>query len=154
MTILTFKKLVLDRQRSGAISVVTQTETAEYFGWDKAFEEWPIGAQWDPVAGTWAPRWRMNRDPRWPGGSRLSICRAASKHSSPQGQTHCFRMQGGWSRKHLVQLAAVAGDKFEWMENTRYKRVSRDVWMTLARAKRETPTEVQPSLGGGGGDHE
>ena len=139
MAYINYIKLVLDRNRSGAISCVTQRETAEYFGWDTAFEEWPLGTRWNP-AGYWQADFRrVHHDPRWPGGSRLSICRSKSKHSSPQGTRHCFRMQGGWSRKHLVQLASVAGEKFEWMENTRYARVSRDVWMTLARKKSETP---------------
>ena len=127
-----YLKLVLDRDKSGAISVVTQKETAEYFGWDKAFEEWPVGAQWHRD-GYWTPNFRTtNHDRRWPGGSRLRICRASSKDGYPQGKTHSFRLQGGWSRKHLVQLAAVAGEKFEWMENTRYGKQSRADWLALA----------------------
>lgn len=128
-----FLKLVLDRDKSGAISVVTQKETAQYFGWDEAFEEWPYHHVWDP-AGHWRMSYgRVYMDPRYPGGNRLRICRASRKTGYPQGMTHCFRMQGGWSRKHLVKLAAVAGDKFEWMENTRYRRVDRSDWMKLVR---------------------
>ena len=128
-----FKKLIVARYPTYAISVVTQDATAEHFGWDKAFEEQPIGAQWDPIAEAWKPRWQMNRDPRWPGGVRLRICRSARKQGYPQGLTHCFRMQGSFSRKHLLALAKVAGEKFEWMEGASGKRISRDVWLASSR---------------------
>ena len=149
-----FKKLVVARYRSGAVSVVTQRETAEYFGWDKAFEEWPRGTQWNP-GGFWEPDFRqVNHDPRWPGGSRLRICRGGKKTGYPQGTTHSFRMQGGWSRKHLVLLAAAAGEKFEWMENTRYMKEDRADWMALVDKKESPSLMTETRRNAGGGDHE
>ena len=126
-----FRKLIVGRNRSGCISVVTQLETAEYFGWDREFQEWNERSKSDGWGQPVRKFAGYNDGYGFPGGSRLRICRSAKKTGHPQGQTHCFRMQGCWSRKHLVELARVAGEKFEWMENKARKRVDRDVWLSL-----------------------
>ena len=127
-----FIKLNLDADKAGAKCVVTQRETAEFFGWDKAFPEFRLSTRYRRDGSTYEqPTLRRDKSLH-KGGDRLRICRAPSKKGHPKGMTHCFRMTGAWSRKHLVQLAVVAGDKFEWMEDTRYRRVSRDVWLALA----------------------
>lgn len=127
-----FIKLQLNSDRSGAQSVVTQKATAEFFGWDKAFPEWSEATRVRPDGSPYPGRSLRKVHSLYRGGDRLRICRSKTKKGTPQGMTHCFRMCGCWSRKHLVQLAEVAGDKFEWMEDTRYKRVDRDVWLSLA----------------------
>ena len=129
---MNFVKLQLSSDRSGAQSVVVQKETAEYFGWDKAFPEWSEATRVRPDGTSYPGRSLRPIAGLYRGGKRLRICRAEKKTGYPQGKTHCFRLLGCWSRKHLIQLAAVAGDKFEWMEDTRYKRVDRDVWLSLA----------------------
>lgn len=127
-----FIKLNLDADRSGAKCVVTQRATAEYFGWDKAFPEFHESTRYRPDGSTY-DRGTLRRDKSLHrGGTRLRICRVGLKDGHPARYTHCFRMVGAWSRKHLVALAAVAGDKFEWMENTRYKRQDRADWLALA----------------------
>lgn len=127
-----FLKLVLGENRSGQASVVTQKETAEFFGWDKEFPEWKRRLKSADEYGGWLPFEPLRPDWRFRGGHRLRICRSKKKHGHPRGRTHSFRMQGCWSRRHLVELAYVAGDKFEWMENKQYKRVDRAVWHSLA----------------------
>ena len=127
-----FLKLVIDRSASGAKTVVVQKETAEYFGWDKAFEEWTPQTQLKPDGTRRKYVGAFRRHPYFPGGDRLRICRVASTGGNPAGQTHCFRMQGDWSRKHLVALAAAAGDKFEWMEGLHGQRIRRDEWQAFA----------------------
>ena len=127
-----FLKLVLEERPKNRISVVVVKETAEYFGWDKAFPEWTppthIGSDGKPRR--YARSTSKCRHYR--GGDRLRICRVASTGGNPAGYTHSFRLVGAWSRKHLAALAQVAGDKFEWMENASYQRMKRDYWLSLA----------------------
>ena len=127
-----FLKLVLGENSSGQASVVTQKETAEYFGWADEFPVWRVRYKNPNGNGGWHAFQPLVPDWRHRGGHRLRICRSKRKTGYPQGLTHCFRMQGCWSRKHLVELAYVAGDKFEWMENKSRRRVDRDVWLSLA----------------------
>ena len=127
-----FLKLVIDRTASGAKTVVVQKETAEYFGWDKAFEEWTPQTRLRPDGTRVKYAGAFRRHPYFLGGDRLRICRDASTGGNPAGKTHCFRMQGDWSKRHLVQLAVVAGDKFEWMEGPRGQRIRREVWQSWA----------------------
>ncbi len=125
-------KLVVGENRAGRASVVTQAETAAFFGWDREFPEWKVRYANPDGNGGWHPFRSIGGDHYYKGGWRLRICRSKRKQGYPQGLTHCFRMQGCWSRKHLVELAYVAGDKFEWMENKNGSRVDRDVWLSLA----------------------
>lgn len=127
-----FVKLVVADHGKNQASVVTQRETAEYFGWDTAFPEWKI--RWRAVADGGSGKIFPGKKNLYgfPGGKRLRICRSKSKKGNSQGSTHCFRMQGTWSKRDLVRLASVAGEKFEWMESTNYSRVSRDVWHAWA----------------------
>ena len=145
-----FVKLVLGENKAGTISVTTQDATASYFGWDKAFPDWNErfrdgypGGKRAKLAGrhTWADA---------PGGDRLRICRDTQTTGYPAGKTHCFRMKGPWSRKHLVMLAEVAGDKFEWMEGQFGARIRREEWMALVNRKRETPTTYDRGRNGWG----
>lgn len=128
-----FIKLVIDSDRSGAKSVICKRETAAYFGWDKAFEEFEKSTRYRKDGTPYTQTGPRKDRTLYHGGTRLRICRVASKNGQPAKYTHYFRMLGNYSRKHLVQLAAVAGDKFEWMENTRFARVDRDVWLALDR---------------------
>jgi hypothetical protein len=130
---MNFLKLVVAQQGKNQISVVTQKETAEYFGWDKAFPE--HRPQWKNPDGSggWHPCVKWQPDKKFSGGQRLYICRDKSKQGHPQGKTHCFRMHGSFSRKHLVELARVAGDKFEWMEGKYGARIDRADWLALVR---------------------
>ena len=130
-----FVRLALGSDRSGEKSVVVKRATAEFFGWDKAFPEWTESIRYRADGTPYTGGTLRNSRTLHHGGKRLRICRAKSKTGYPQGKTHCFRMVGTWSRKHLVKLAAVAGEKFEWMEDTRYQRVDRDVWLSLVKKK-------------------
>ena len=126
-----FGQWVVGSDNSGLVSVVAPVTTAAYFGWDKAFPEFHLAERVRPDGTTYrCNTFRAAKSMR-SGGAQLRICRAASKDGQPAGKTHQFRMRGAWSRKHLVELARVAGDKFEWMENTRYKRVNREIWLSL-----------------------
>ena len=129
----TFIKLLVEDRPSGAVSVITQKETAEFFGWDKAFPEWKPRTQLGLDGRPMKYAWSTSASRHFRGGDRLRICRVPSTSGHPAGYTHSFRMMGGWSRKHLVALAHVAGDRFEWMEGTYGQRVKRDVWQSLVR---------------------
>lgn len=124
-----FTKLVVGEVGGSLVSATTQIETARFFGWDKEFEEWR--ARWKNDG--WHPGEPVWRDRRRRGGDRRRICRSKSKAGYPRGMTHCFRMTGPWSRKHLVELARVAGNKFEWMEAWNYKKVDREVWLSFVK---------------------
>ena len=126
-----FIRLALGSDRSGEKSVVTQRATAEFFGWDKAFPEFRESIRYRKDGSSYDRTGPRRDRSLWRGGTRLHICRVDEKSGYPARHTHCFRMLGNWSRKHLVQLASVAGDKFEWMENTRYVRVDRADWLAL-----------------------
>ena len=128
-----FLKLVVSGQNKNQISVVTQRETAEFFGWDKAFPEWRRRTKDADSYGGSVPFQELQPDKKFSGGKRLYICRDKSTKGHPQGKTHCFRMHGSFSRKHLVALAQAAGDKFEWMEGQYGKRVRRSEWESLFR---------------------
>ena len=133
---LKYVKLVLEEKSSGAACVITQDATAEFFGWDKAFPGWYERFQ-DGYPGGKFPRYAgHDHGPRATGGKRLRICRDKRTTGYPAGKTHCFRMKGPWAKKHLVMLAEVAGDKFEWMEGKFGARIRRDEWMALAEGKR------------------
>ena len=144
---MNFVKLVVATHGTTQASLVCQKETAEYFGWDTAFPEWKI--RWKTTAEGGSGMIFPGKKDRYgfPGGTRLRICRSKDKSHPLAGMTHCFRMQGTWSKRDLVRVAEVAGEKFEWMESTNYLRVSRDVWEAWI-SKRETPQKSSPELGG------
>ena len=125
---MNFIKLVVADQGKNQISVVTQLETAEFFGWDKAFPVWKRQVQDADYYGGLVPFRELRPDKKFSGGKRLYICRDKSTTGNPRGKTHCFRMHGSFSRKHLIELARAAGDKFEWMEAQYGKRVRRSEW--------------------------
>ena len=132
-----FHRLVLEEHKSGPVSVVVVRETAELFGWDTAFPEWNARFRDDYGPGRRVGRLSM-ADPRnVSGGRRLRICRSKTKNGHPRGSTHCFRLIGPWSNRHLIALAAAAGERFEWMEGKNHARISREKW--LARAERVKP---------------
>lgn len=128
-----FSRLVIEEARTGPVSCTVQTATAEFFGWEQAFPGWLERFQADYPPGRVRNQPSMKNPLKAKGGKRLYICRDKSTTGHPGGKTHCFRMKGAWSRKHLVQLAVVAGEKFEWMESAYGERVKRDDWLALAR---------------------
>ena len=143
-----FIKLVVGQTGASQVSVACQVETARYFGWDTAFPEWKPRWSCDGIRSTTVVGAHWNRDIRRHGGDRRRICRDPSKKGWPAGKTHAFRMIGPWSRRDLVELARVAGDKFEWMEDKRYKRIDRSVWLSLAERKKPPGVHMHPSDGG------
>jgi hypothetical protein len=126
-----FLKLLLEDRPGAAVSCVVPATTAEYFGWDKAFPEFDAVARTTKDGRKSFGIFRQNRDPRYPGGTRLRICRVASKHGQPARMTHTFRMQGSFANRHLRQLAVVAGDRFEWMDTKQYRRTDRKLWLSF-----------------------
>ena len=104
--------------------------TAEYFGWDKAFPEFHVRTPRDEHGNMKVPirSWKQ-KDPGGQGGKRLRICRSKRKQGNPAGMTNCFRIQGNVTNAMLHQMAAVAGEKFEWMEKKNGKRIDRDIWL-------------------------
>ena len=127
-----FTKRVIGESKSGQASVVCLTTTAERFGWDKAFEEWTPRTRVRPDGSRVIYPGMLESHRYFPGGDRLLICTSKSTKASPRGQTFAFRMQGDWSRKHLVALAVAAGENFEWMETAYHERLSREEWQALA----------------------
>ena len=125
-------KLVVEARAKDQVSVIVPRETAEYFGWDKAFPEWRELTQLRPDGKPRVYARSTSKCRHYRGGDRLRICRVASTSGNPAGYTHSFRLVGAWSRKHLAALAEVAGEKFEWMENASYQRMRRDYWLSLA----------------------
>lgn len=128
---MNFTRLIIQERRDGPISVVCQKETADYFGWSSEFDPWLDRYRPDYYYGPIKNQARLRNDPRHPGGKRLFICRDKSTTGHPQGSTHCFRMRGSFSRKHLVELARVARGKFEWMEGQYGARIRHAQWMDL-----------------------
>lgn len=125
-----FAHLMLEETENSRISVVTQVATAELFGWDTAFPRWkPVTHTRPDGTEFFYMHPRVIRNPAVKGGKRLRICRDPKKSGYPAGKTHCFRMKGAWSNRHLVMLAEVAGEKFEWMEGRHGERIDRDVWL-------------------------
>lgn len=125
-----FLKLLIEDRPGSAVSCVVPKATAQFFGWDTAFPEFDSVARTTADGSKSRGIFRLNSDPRYPGGTRLRICRVASKHGMPAGQTHSFRMQGSFANRHLKQLAQVAGEKFEWMDTRSKNRVPREIWLT------------------------
>lgn len=118
-------------------SLNVKRETAEYFGWDKAFPEFHERRERDEQGNMpMAFRSWQQKDPGGQGGKRLRICRAKSKNGWPAGMTNCFRIQGNVTNAMLHQMAEVAGEKFEWMEKKNGKKVSREDWL---RNEEENP---------------
>lgn len=131
-----FLKLDLGGPKGNRGSVVVMKATAEFFGWDKAFPRFePM--ELIPGSGYRATAWGRNREntPGAIGGKRLRICRSKSKSGQPAGKTHRFRIVGNVSNAQLVELAAVAGDKFEWMTKKNGERIDREEWLRVAKRK-------------------
>ena len=137
-----FLKLDLGGPKGARGAVVVLKTTAEFFGWDTAFPEFgPM--ELIPGSNRRVALWGHNRQnkPGSIGGKRLRICRSKRKSGHPAGKTHCFRIVGNVSNSHLVELAAVAGDKFEWMSKKNGERISREDWLHVAR-KKATPEGI------------
>ncbi len=125
-----FHVMLLDETPHQRVSLITQRETAELFGWDTAFPEWKPQTHIGPDGREWFYMQRgCGPSGAWRGGKRLRICRDKRKKGYPGGMTHCFRLKGPWTNRHLKSIASVAGEKFEWMENRQLKRVDRDDWL-------------------------
>lgn len=127
-----FENLVVRRTNAGdAVSLRVVKETADYFGWTEAFEDFTksrkafMGDRYN----AYHPRIAKGASM---GGRRHRICRDPSKKGMPAGKTNCFRIVGPWLRRDLVQLAVVAGEKFEWMEGFYGERISREDWLSWA----------------------
>ena len=133
---INYVRLILQETKGGPVTVTTQDATAEYFGWDKAFPGWSERFEDGYPYGRVAKQAGRGDGTRSPGGARLRICRDKCTTGYPGGKTHCFRMKGPWSRKHLVMLADIAGEKFEWMEGQFGRRIRRAEWMALAGKRR------------------
>ena len=125
-----FLKLLIEDRPGAAVSCVVPATTANYFGWDTAFPGFDATARTTADGRKSYGVFRRNADPRYPGGTRLRICRVASRSGMPAGQTHTFRMQGSFANRHLKTLAEVAGEKFEWMETKQLRRKSRADWLS------------------------
>ena len=145
-----FVKLILQETKAGTVSVTVQDATAAHFGWDKAFPEWSARYEDGYTGGRVTKQAGRHHWAYAPGGDRLRICRDKKTTGYPAGKTHCFRMKGPWSRKHLVMLAEVADEKFEWMEGQFGQRICREDWISLAKRKRETPTTYDRGRNGWG----
>ena len=65
----------------------------------------------------------------------MRICRSKRKSGHPAGKCNRFRIVGNVSNAQLVELAAVAGDKFEWMTKKNGDRIDREEWLRVARKK-------------------
>lgn len=116
--------------------MVVMKTTAEFFGWDKAFPRFrPVEA--GDGSGSYSPFWGNNREnsPGAIGGKTLRICRSKRKNGHPAGKTHRFRIVGNVTNAQLVDLAAVAGEKFEWMTKKNGERIDREEWLRVAKRK-------------------
>ena len=122
--------LTLADDGKNTTKLITQRETAEYFGWDTAFPEWNPRIRVLDDGGrrvSYQSAWAGSNHGR--GGKRLVICRHKSTGGSPRGMTHCFRIKGNFSNSHLRLMAEVAGDRFEWMETKYHERRRREAWL-------------------------
>ena len=128
-----FHVMLLDDRYGKRVSLITQRETAELFGWDTAFPEWKPVTHTAPDGSEYFYLQRGSGGAAaWRGGKRLRICRSKKKTGYPGGMTHCFRLKGPWTNRHLKAIASVAGEKFEWMEGRYGERIDRDDWLASA----------------------
>ena len=125
-----FTRRVLEVKGKNKICLICKTSIAELFGWDTAFPEWspPIHIRPDGSQFFYVSRKLMGENP-YRGGHGIYISRAPSKTGHPGGKTHRFRLIGPWAKRHQVQLAEIAGEKFQWMEDRQGRRVSREKWL-------------------------
>lgn len=126
-----FTRRVLGVSGDSQICLIAKQSIAKRFGWDTAFPEWsppfrvlPDGSRRYTVT----PHATGQR--RYRGGHAVYISTDSSTTGQPVGKTYRFRMIGPWSKKHQKQLAEVAGERFEWMENRKGQRVSRADWLS------------------------
>ena len=127
-----FVRLTLQDYGSRTVSVITQQATADFFGWSGVFPEWSQKERELPDGSRVVqPR---SRSKYWwmRGGRALRICRSPVTTGHPAGLTHSIRMKGAFTRKHQAALAAVAGERFEWMESREGLRLRREVWLDWA----------------------
>ena len=120
-------------------------ETAEFFGWDKAFPRFrplPLG----DGRPNYQVFWGNNREnsPGAIGGKTLRICRSKRKSGHPAGRTHRFRIVGNVSNAQLVELTAVAGERFEWMTKKNGERIDREAWLRVARKRALAQEKTAP----------
>lgn len=125
-----FTRRVLEVRGRDKVCLICKTSIAERFGWDKAFEEWspPIHTRPDGSRFFYATGHATGQT-RYRGGHPFYISTDPSTTGQPVGKTYRFRIIGPWAKRHQVQLAEVAGEKFRWMEDRQGQRVSREKWL-------------------------
>ena len=135
-----FSLLRLSEPGESTVHLVTQTATAEFFGWRDSFPEWKAVGILHP-SGYRSISWNevMVERGKRRGGKRLRICRVKRKTGYPAKFTHCFRIRGAFNNRHLARMAKAAGDRFEWMESKWGQRVNRDVWLSLPAGSDDIP---------------
>ena len=125
-----FTRRVLEVRGDRQVCLICKASIAERFGWDTSFPEWSPPFQVLPDGSrryTVTPHGVGQR--RYRGGDAIYISSAETKSGHPTGKTYRYRLIGSWCKRHQVQLAEVAGEKFEWMENRKGLRVSRADWL-------------------------
>ena len=104
----------------------TLTGTADFFGWNKHFQEW-----WDFKRSLstdgYVTEFQNRRDFRT-GGRPIRICRSPSKHGHPARVTQTIRISSLLGLRDLAEIAHFAEGDWYWMERPSGARVDRADW--------------------------
>ena len=126
-----YSKLVLRTTPKGErIWLKCLTDTADFYGWSDAFEEWDVKSVGESNG------YSIGHDPGRKGlpsvgGTRLRICRSRNKGGHPAGKTNCFRVHSRCSNFDLSELAFLTKVEWFWMEGLRGQRRTKAEWLEM-----------------------
>ena len=102
--------------------------TADYYGWTEEFEIWT--PKLIETKGGYSFHQMPNRRGRGhaEGGTRLRISRSKSRMGQPAGLTNQFKVSNSCRTIDLAELAHFTKGDWYWLQDTSYKKVTRERW--------------------------
>lgn len=135
---LLWRGLIRRTNSGSAIYLHAQWETAQFFGWDVAFDADRPEVQL-PYNGP--PGWAYLRPPctNRQGGLPMRICRSRSRMGHPAGKTHRFRIARAASYRDFAAVAKATKQEWFWMTDKNGHRIAREEWLALPSAYPSAP---------------
>ena len=125
---LWWRGIIRRAQSSSPIYIHALRTTAEFYGWDVAFDE-RRSAVALPVRPDLRQFARPVRQSPRVGGRRMQISRAASKIGKVKGCVNEFRIAKAAGDHDIAQVAAATRGEWHWLTDKNGRRIDRAVWL-------------------------
>ena len=127
-----YSRYIVRRTRAGnPIAIRARTETAQFYGWDKHFEEYISEEYVDPNTGTRYLQLPVLSKSSKAAGISLCISRSASKNGNPATYCNYFRITGEATIADIAKVAANTDVEWNWLETPSGERRSREKWLAI-----------------------